>query len=84
MESTLAMLYARDFHELGQILTDDLPTHLGVDAVSIAFETSQLPPDCGSVVKALPAGTVDVLLRPRVSAGPAARGQNLFDLGLLP
>ena len=39
MECALALLYARDFSELAQILHDDLPVHLGVDAVAIAFET---------------------------------------------
>jgi len=62
MESTLALLYARDFNELGQILADDLPSHLGVDAVSIAFETDRLPAEAGSVVKVLPVGTVDALM----------------------
>jgi uncharacterized protein YigA (DUF484 family) len=62
MESTLALLYARDFNELGQILTDDLPTHLGVDAVAIGFETDHLPAEAGAVVRALPVGTVDALM----------------------
>jgi len=62
LECALALLYSRDFAELGQILNDDLPTHLGVDAVAIGFETAHLPADAGQLVKALPVGTVDALV----------------------
>ena len=62
MECALAMLYARDFDELGQILSDDLPAHLGVDAVAIAFECSAVPADAGHVVRNLAAGGVDALM----------------------
>ena len=58
MECALALLYARDFSELSQILHDDLPVHLGVDAVAIGFETAQLPADAGPIVRALPHGFV--------------------------
>src|SRR5262245_292199 len=34
MECALALLYARDFNELAQVVHDDLPVHLGVDAVA--------------------------------------------------
>jgi len=64
MECALALLYARDFNELAQILHDDLPVHLGVDAVSIAFETESLPIDALHIVKALPVGMVDQLVGP--------------------
>jgi uncharacterized protein YigA (DUF484 family) len=62
MECALALLYARDFTELGQILNDDLPAHLGVDAVAIGFETSHVPSDSAQVVKVLASGTVDALV----------------------
>ncbi len=62
MECALALLYARDFTELAQILHDDLPVHLGVDAVAVAFETDALPGDAGHVVKTLSPGTVDALV----------------------
>ena len=62
MECALALLYTRDFDELGQILGDDLPTHLGVDAVAIAFETNHLPAKAGQVVKILPRGAVDEMV----------------------
>jgi uncharacterized protein YigA (DUF484 family) len=62
MECALALLYARDYAELGQILSDDLPTHLSVDAVSIAFETDHIPADAGHVIKMLPPGTVSALM----------------------
>jgi uncharacterized protein YigA (DUF484 family) len=64
MECALALMYARDFHELGQILSDDLPAHLGVDAVAIAFETTHVPSDSTQVVKVLHAGMVDALVGP--------------------
>jgi len=64
MECALALLYARDFDELAQILHDDLPVHLGVDAVSIAFETESLPVEASHIVKALPVGMVDQLVGP--------------------
>src|ERR1700761_5655330 len=38
LECALALLYARDFNELAQVVHDDLPVHLGVDAVAIGFE----------------------------------------------
>ena len=62
VECALALLYARDYNELAQILQDDLPVHLGVDAVSIAFESESLPVEAGHLVKALPPGTVDRLM----------------------
>ena len=62
MECALALLYARDFHELAQILHDDLPVHLGVDAVSIAFESTSLPVDAGHMVRALPMGFVHAIM----------------------
>ena len=58
MECALALLYARDFSELAQILHDDLPVHLGVDAVAIGFETTQIPADAGPIVRPLPQGFV--------------------------
>jgi uncharacterized protein YigA (DUF484 family) len=58
MECALALLYARDFSELAQILHDDLPVHLGVDAVAIGFETAQVPADAGPIVRTLPQGFV--------------------------
>ncbi len=64
MECALALLYARDYNELAQILHDDLPVHLGVDAISIGFETESLPVEAGHIVKALPQGTVDQLVGP--------------------
>ncbi len=62
VECALALLYARDYNELAQILQDDLPVHRGVDAVSIAFESESLPVEAGHLVKALPPGTVDRLM----------------------
>ncbi|MGE3475682.1 MAG: DUF484 family protein [Rhodospirillaceae bacterium] len=64
MECALALLYARDYNELAQILHDDLPVHLGVDAISIGFETNSLPIEAAHIVKALPQGTVDQLVGP--------------------
>ena len=62
MECALALLYARDFSELTQILHDDLPVHLGVDAVACAFESDSLPVEAGQTVRALPAGFVAGLM----------------------
>jgi uncharacterized protein YigA (DUF484 family) len=62
MECALALLYARDFSELAQILHDDLPVHLGVDAVAVGFESETLPGDAGHIVRSLPPGTVDTLI----------------------
>ncbi|TAK98654.1 MAG: DUF484 family protein [Rhodospirillaceae bacterium] len=62
LECALALLYARDFNELGQILNDDLPAHLGIDAVAIGFESDHLPADAGQIVKALPQGTLHGLM----------------------
>lgn len=58
MECALALLYARDFSELTQILHDDLPVHLGVDAVAVAFESDTLPLEAGQTVRSLPQGFV--------------------------
>jgi uncharacterized protein YigA (DUF484 family) len=81
MECTLALLYARDFAELNEILRDELPMHLGVDAVSIAFETEALPADAGQAVRALETGSIDYvmqgkasLVRPDIAAEPALYG----------
>jgi len=62
MECALALLYARDFTELAQVLHDDLPVHLGVDAVAIAFEADGVPGDAGHIVRKLPVGTVNALM----------------------
>jgi uncharacterized protein YigA (DUF484 family) len=62
MECALALLYARDYNELAQILHDDLPVHLGVDAISIGFETDSLPIEAGHIIRILPRGTVDQLV----------------------
>ncbi len=62
MECALGLVYARDFTELAQILHDDLPVHLGVDAVAIAFESENLPGDAGHIIRSLPRGTVDALI----------------------
>ncbi len=62
MECALALLYARDFTELAQVLHDDLPVHLGVDAVAVGFETDSLPVEAGDIIKALPVGSVDALV----------------------
>lgn len=62
MECALALLYARDFTELAQVLHDDLPVHLGVDAVAVAFEGESVPTDAGHIVRALPAGSVAALM----------------------
>jgi uncharacterized protein YigA (DUF484 family) len=62
MECALALLYARDFSELAQVLHDDLPVHLGVDAVAIGFETDSVPADAAHIIRTLHAGTVQVLI----------------------
>ncbi len=62
LECALALLYSRDFTELAQILHDDLPVHLGVDAIAIAFETDTVPAEAGHIVRALHAGSVDALM----------------------
>lgn len=62
MECALALLYARDFSELTQVLHDDLPVHLGVDAVAIAFEADSLPADAGPIVRGLNPGSVNALM----------------------
>jgi hypothetical protein len=83
LESGLALLYARDFGELAQILHDELPLHLGVDAVTIAFETETMPADGGSVIRPLPAGTIGrimgdkpSLIRPEVEGEAALYGSS--------
>ncbi len=62
LECALALLYARDFTELAQVLHDDLPVHLGVDAVAIGFEADSIPAEAGDIVHALPAGSVNALM----------------------
>ena len=66
MECALALLYARDFNELAQVVHDDLPVHLGVDAVAIAFETDSIPADAGHIIRQLGIGAVDALIGPDV------------------
>lgn len=67
MECTLALLYARDYAELTEILRDELPLHLGVDAVTIAFESETLPADAGNAMQSLPVGAVAHLLQGKAS-----------------
>ena len=62
MECALALVYSRDFTELAQIVHDDLPVHLGVDTVTIAFESDSVPPEAAPFVRMLSAGTVNTLL----------------------
>ena len=62
MECALALLYARDFTELAQVLHDDLPVHLGVDAVAVAFESESMPAGAGHIVRTLPTGSVAALM----------------------
>jgi uncharacterized protein YigA (DUF484 family) len=67
MECALALLYSRDFTELAQILHDDLPVHLGVDAVSIAFEADSVPGDAGHIIHSLAPGSVAALMGDRTT-----------------
>lgn len=62
LECALALLYAGTYAEVAQVVQEDLPLHLGVDAVAIAFETDRVPPDASCVLKTLPAGTVGRLV----------------------
>ena len=62
LECALALLYSRDFTELAQILHDDLPVHLGVDAIAIGFETDAVPAEAGHIVRALHTGSVEALM----------------------
>ena len=62
LECALALLYSRDFTELAQILHDDLPVHLGVDAIAIAFETDSVPVDAQHIIRPLHTGSVNVLM----------------------
>ncbi len=62
MECALALLYAHDYEELGQILSDDLPAHLNVDAVAIGFECANVPDDSSGIVRMLAPGTVGELM----------------------
>lgn len=62
MECALALIYARDFEELAQVLHDDLPVHLGVDAISIGFESETIPVDGGHMIRSLPQGGVDAVV----------------------
>ena len=62
LECALALLYARDFTELAQVLHDDLPVHLGVDAIAIGFETDTVPAEAGHIIRALHAGSVEALM----------------------
>lgn len=62
MECALALLYARDFGELAQVLHDDLPVHLGVDAVAIGFEAANAPAAAGDIIRLLTPGTVEALI----------------------
>ena len=67
MECALALLYARDFTELAQVLHDDLPVHLGVDAVAIAFETDAVPAEAGHMIRTLAPGSVERLMHGEAS-----------------
>ena len=64
MECALALIYSRDFDELSQVVHDDLPLHLGVDAISIAFESESIPIEGSHMIRALPTGTVNTLIGP--------------------
>jgi len=62
LECALALLYAGNYTEVAQVVQEDLPLHLGVDAVSIAFETDRLPAEGNGIIKTLPTGTIGRLV----------------------
>jgi uncharacterized protein YigA (DUF484 family) len=65
-EAVLALLAARTFEHLIEILTTDLAVQLDVDAVTLCVEgdRDRLPSAVGSIVHVLAPGTVDRLLGP--------------------
>jgi uncharacterized protein YigA (DUF484 family) len=79
-ECALALIYARDFEGLAQVLHDDLPVHLGVDATAIAFESTTIPVDGEHMIRRLPQGTVDALMSPEMSTRirPDVDGEELI------
>jgi uncharacterized protein YigA (DUF484 family) len=62
LECALALVYAGTYTEVAQVFHEDMPLHLGVDAVAIAFETATVPPDASSAIKTLPEGTIEKLV----------------------
>ena len=64
MECALALIYSRDFEELSQVLHDGLPVHVGVDAISVAFESESIPVEGSHMIRALTPGTVGALVGP--------------------
>ncbi len=80
MECALALIYSRDFEELAQVLHDDLPVHLGVDAISVAFESNSIPVDGSHMIRALPPGTVNALVGPDMSTRirPDVEGEEML------
>lgn len=58
LECALALIYADSFAEISQVMHEDMPLHLGVDAVSVAFETDRVPVDAACFARTLPEGTI--------------------------
>ena len=66
-DCALALLYAPDFAALGQLLTEEIPMLLGVDAAAIGIEVkaddaSMLPDGASTALRLLTPGTVDMLI----------------------
>ncbi|MBM3512252.1 MAG: DUF484 family protein [Alphaproteobacteria bacterium] len=62
LECALALIYAGSYAEISQVMHEDMPLHLGVDAVSVAFETDRVPVDAAYFARTLPEGTVARLI----------------------
>lgn len=58
LECAMALIYAESFSDIAQVMHEDMPLHLGVDAVSMAFETDHLPVGAIGALKTLPAGAI--------------------------
>lgn len=65
-DCALAILDAEDFRALGQLLSEEIPLFLGVDAAAIGVEIDPqgagLPPGADAAIRMLAPGTVDMLI----------------------
>jgi uncharacterized protein YigA (DUF484 family) len=66
-DCALAVLFAKDFSELGRVLAEEIPLFLGVDAAAIGIEVNpedntMLPEGADTTLRLMTPGTIDMLI----------------------
>ncbi len=58
LECAIALINAGSYAEIAQVVQEDMPLYLGVDAVALAFESDRVPSEAAGALKTLPVGTI--------------------------